>query len=204
MEIVFTRHGQSEANLAGIVQGRGDYPLTEKGRDQARRAATSLMEFKPYRVYSSPLMRALETAEIINRRHNSEIEIIDDLVEYDLGEFEGLTPEEIETRFPHVPEQMKKGVPFHMLAPGAETDEQAQARATRALDHALGSGLPRVIVVAHLGILERLITVFAQQYHIKNFDLDQVRPLKNCSISKFQTTIARAHAIIVNDVSHLE
>jgi broad specificity phosphatase PhoE len=203
MEAVFVRHGQSEANAGGVVQGRSDYRLSAQGRDQALRTADALMDYNPYRVYTSPLARARETAQIINRRHNAEIVVLDDLVEYDLGQFEGLTVEQIQERFPFVFERVKEGAAFHTLAPGAETDEQVDLRAERALEEIINSGLPRIIVVSHLGVLERMIKKAALAFKLQLSACDGTWPLKNCSITHLDLNPIGSRLVRINDVLHL-
>jgi broad specificity phosphatase PhoE len=183
MEVVFIRHGESEANADGVIQGRADYRLSRQGRDQALRAA--------------------ETAKIINRRHNAEIYNLDDLIEYDLGEFEGLTIEQVFQRYPWVPERLKNGEPFHTLAPGAESDADVDVRAERALAEILDSGLPRIIVVAHLGLLERVIRKAASSFKITLNPGPSAWPLKNCSITHFDFNPLYPRLISFNEVIHL-
>ncbi len=190
------------ANRKGLIQGRGDYPLSELGRDQALRTAEALNDFRPYKIFSSPLKRALETAQILNRRHNVEIELIGDLVEYNLGAFEGLTMDEVMSKFPDVKSRMEKGEPFHLLAPGGESDEEADVRVKRALEAIVDSGLPRMMVVAHLGSLERLILQAAQRYGVPGIDETRF-PLANCSITRLILGPAKSLAPSFNDVSHL-
>ena len=64
IELILLRHGQSEGNLARIFQGQLDYPLTDKGREQARAARERLGDYTPDLLLSSPLKRAYETAQI--------------------------------------------------------------------------------------------------------------------------------------------
>jgi broad specificity phosphatase PhoE len=77
MKIILVRHGESEANKAGKHQGKGDKwtntSLTEKGKQQAKKVAERLKKEEIEIIYSSPLKRAKETAESINRNHNLEI-----------------------------------------------------------------------------------------------------------------------------------
>ena len=203
MEAVFIRHGESQANAGGIIQGRSDHKLSSRGRDQAMRTADALIAFQPYLVYTSPLARARETAEIINRRHNAEIRVMEELTEYDLGEFEGLTMDQVIERFPRVIEQLKQGTPFHHLAPGAETDEQADRRAAAALEQILDSGLPRVIVVAHLGILERMILKIASDLKMGPAIESGPWPLRNCSITRLDLHPLSPKIISFNNTDHL-
>ena len=69
MEIMLLRHGESEGNAQGRMQGRRDYPLSAFGREQAALAAAFIAgsRLSLNAVYSSPLKRALETASILAR-----------------------------------------------------------------------------------------------------------------------------------------
>jgi len=203
MDLVLVRHGESRANRDGVVQGRMDFPLSEAGREQALKTSAALVEFRPFRIYSSPLGRALETAQIINRPHNVKVMVLDALIEYDLGGFEGLDWNEIQKRFPDVRTELEKGAPFHWLAPRAETDAEVSARASRALEEILDSGLPRVAVVSHLGILERLIERIVELYPLEKGPRLLKFPLKNCSITRVSINGAASRVTECNNVSHL-
>ncbi len=204
MDIVLLRHGQSEANAQGLIQGRTDSPLSNVGREQAIRTADALLDFKPFRIYTSPLARASETAQIINRPHNAEVVILDELVEFDLGECEGLSGEELIEMIPSLPRRMEEGVPFHHLLPGAETDEEVDLRAERALHEILHSGLPRCVVVSHLGILERIIVAAARKHSSRDFSKDCDFPLKNCSITRMRIRPLNSMLLTANDTAHIE
>ena len=83
------RHGQTELNSRHVLQGRSDQPLNEAGMQQAREAARKLQSLGICidRVYSSPLMRAAQTAEIV--APNTEPVIDGRLIEMDYGPYEG-------------------------------------------------------------------------------------------------------------------
>ena len=95
MQIVFVRHGQSTANAEGRWQGQLDYELSEEGRKQSELLRDRFLyeAFLPNFVYSSPLIRALETAEIALPDAN--LIQIDDLKEGGAGIFEGKNMDEI-------------------------------------------------------------------------------------------------------------
>lgn len=84
------RHGQTELNMKMLMQGRSDHPLNAKGLSQAEEAAERFrsMGVKIDRVYSSPLIRAVQTAEQIAR--DAELIIDDRLIEMDYGPYEGM------------------------------------------------------------------------------------------------------------------
>ena len=86
--IYIIRHGQTELNIKQVLQGRSNYPLNEKGIAQAREAAERLREAAFAKVYSSPLIRAVQTAEII--APGVTVTIDERLIEMDYGPYEGM------------------------------------------------------------------------------------------------------------------
>ena len=94
MKIYFTRHGESEANLLREHSNRGfKHPLTEKGRAQAAALAQKLVDIPINRLFTSPIMRAVQTAEILSDALGVSYEITDALREYDCGILEGRADE---------------------------------------------------------------------------------------------------------------
>jgi probable phosphoglycerate mutase len=91
--LVLVRHGETEWSKAGRHTGRTDIPLTDVGRDQARRLGAPLAGRTFSRVLSSPLSRAVETARLAG--FGDRIELDDDLREWDYGAYEGRTRPDI-------------------------------------------------------------------------------------------------------------
>jgi broad specificity phosphatase PhoE len=90
MKLYFVRHGESEANVSQTISNRGwIHPLTERGRQQALLLAANLEAVGAAKIYTSPLRRAVETAEILAEKYKLPIEITDALREYDCGILEG-------------------------------------------------------------------------------------------------------------------
>jgi broad specificity phosphatase PhoE len=98
MEIVLARHGETEWSRDGRHTGRTDVPLTENGRGEARLLGQALAEWSFGRVLSSPLARALDTCRLAGL--GDSVETTDDLLEWDYGEYEGITTAEIRERRP--------------------------------------------------------------------------------------------------------
>jgi broad specificity phosphatase PhoE len=95
LKIYFVRHGESEANILRVISNRGwVHPLTEKGRQQARELAEKLRGAGIVKIYTSPLQRAVQTAEILALILEVEYEITDALREFDCGSAEGRTDAE--------------------------------------------------------------------------------------------------------------
>ena len=94
MKIYFTRHSESEANLLREHSNRGfRHPLTVKGREQAEALAHNLEGIAVTRLFASPVMRAVQTTEILSNILSVPYEITDALREYDCGILEGRADE---------------------------------------------------------------------------------------------------------------
>lgn len=93
MKIYLVRHGQSTANQEKVMAGHNDVLLTEKGKEQANIIADKLKDIPIDVIYSSPLNRALETANIINSKRKKilPIKVTNELIEVDYGIYEGVS-----------------------------------------------------------------------------------------------------------------
>jgi broad specificity phosphatase PhoE len=103
VEILLVRHGESVGNAEDRMQGTSDFPLSERGRGQARALGAWLVGqgFAWQHLYASPLSRARETAAILSAARGTESATIEpSLAELNAGELEGLTFDEIGRRFP--------------------------------------------------------------------------------------------------------
>jgi broad specificity phosphatase PhoE len=98
--ILLARHGETDWNRENRFQGNADPPLNAAGREQARALAEALSGEPLAAVYTSPLRRAAETAEIVAAPHGLPVEPVDELREVDVGSWEGLTRADLERRQP--------------------------------------------------------------------------------------------------------
>ena len=147
------RHGETEFNVEGRYQGQRDSPLTGRGRDQARRHGallkTLIVEPEAWRVVASPLGRAMATARIVCAAlglPEDAIETDARLKEMAFGEWEGLTPAEIQARHPEA-WAARCADRWHHLRPGGESYALLAARVGGFLRDAQGNA----IVVGHGG-----------------------------------------------------
>ena len=100
-KIIFWRHGQTDYNVQGRVQGQVDIPLNEVGVAQAEAAAEELVKLKPDLIISSDLRRAQATAQVLQDTCGEGVQLLKDerLRERAFGDFEGLSVKELKTRF---------------------------------------------------------------------------------------------------------
>lgn len=136
LKIYLARHGQDLDNVEGILNGRRNLPLSEKGIEQAGLVASELKALKINfdAIYSSPLKRALQTAELIAETVEApKPEVLDDLIERDFGIMTGKSKDEIEPMC--APEIVKTDTITYFLSPkDAETFPQLIERSKRVLE----------------------------------------------------------------------
>jgi broad specificity phosphatase PhoE len=198
LRLILIRHGESEGNAAGVLQGRMDFPLSEHGRLQAERTAIRLAQSGVTRVISSPLVRAATTAELIAAGVGVSVELDERLAEYDIGEASGLTGAELRERFPQLLQARGAGVRLEF--PGEEGRDAFHARLYSALD-SFKQLSGTTVAVAHGGVISALCHIVV--------GLDLNRPgafqVANCSLTelvtdRFERLVLARH----NDACHLE
>ena len=101
MRIIFVRHAESTANLEKRMQGHADYKLSSQGKAEAKKLRDRFKkeELTPTHIYSSPLLRTFQTANIVAGNWNIEINSWDKIIEHDVGVFSNLTWPEIQAKF---------------------------------------------------------------------------------------------------------
>jgi len=123
--LYLARHGETEWSLSGQHTGLTDLPLTNRGECNARRLRERLKALEFARVFTSPLQRAKRTCELAG--FGSRAEVDRDLVEWNYGEYEGLSTADIHVKRPDW-EMFRDGFP------GGETFDQIAARADRVVE----------------------------------------------------------------------
>ncbi len=153
-QFVFLRHGESVGNAESRWQGQSDYPLTEKGRAQARSLAERWKSenVKFDLAIASPLTRAKETAEIVASALNVNVEFDPIWLERDIGEIEGLTSEEFHKR-----PQPPYVTPYDSVGGNGEGDWALFLRAGQALHELLRRPAGSYLIVSHGGLLNQLM-----------------------------------------------
>ena len=172
-KLILIRHGQTDMNKDQLYYGRLDVPINETGKEQAENTRKNLVELEiDYdKIYSSPMKRAYETAEIVNYK-NLEIEKDDELREMDFGIFEGLSYKEIIKKYPEEMEKLKKDWKTYSYVTG-ENPFMLQKRALKFLEKIDKN--KNNIVVTHWGIICTLLSfLFSSElegywkYQVKN------------------------------------
>lgn len=129
MKIFFARHGESQANILHEISNRGlKHPLTQKGRQQASLLARTLQGQSISRIYSSPVLRAIETTVILANHLGVEYEVTEALREYDLGDLEGRSDEKVWELWQELFDNWTKRQLWEKRAPGGENFHEVQGR----------------------------------------------------------------------------
>lgn len=186
-DFYFVRHGQSVANQLGRIAGVEDTPLTDEGREQARRTGEWFREKGPCTVYASPLSRARETAEILARGAGFPAPIEDVRIqELDTGLFSGMTFDEISSKYPRAYASFR--AESWEAVPNAEKTDSLRERAVSYwsfLIERANSGERAIVSVTHGGLMQWIIKVT-----LGSTSWIPVFPGNNCGIFHF-----RAHPV---------
>ena len=215
LRLYLIRHGESLGNVGGIVTGQSDVPLSERGREQARRVGEALADRPLSALYVSPLSRALDTARPVSEATGATIRPVDDLRELNCGLAEGLTWLEVEARWPEFAQRYTSGNDGIAVAwPGGESGIDLCERVGRVLrqiidgplspapaPHAASPLLREIAIVAHAG------SIAWSLHHLLKKPLNTWPHygLRNAGISELIVYDRNAPAEIVrmNDVGHL-
>jgi len=152
--ILLARHGETDWNAVGRWQGHTDRSLTERGRRQAAELADRLANVEIDAVYSSDLLRAVETAEPVAKRLGLPLQALPELREVDVGTWAGLTRDEVAERFP---EGFRRWSEWQTGWEDGETYDEMGERVVGAILRLAGEQEGgRILVVSHGGAIRAL------------------------------------------------
>ena len=197
-ELIVVRHGESEGNVRGIAQGELPFPLTDRGRGQARLAARLMhrLAWGPDRVVSSPTVRCRETAGLIAAELALPEPSVDPaFTEIDCGNGTGLTFEELRLRHPDffdLPPSEWRG--FQQI--GGESDDALVVRVGEGLDR-IDRLDPeaRVVLVTHGAVFRGVLA------HLLGFTSQYFLELRNGTCLRLARTRVGAHETL--SLTHL-
>ena len=154
MILLIIRHGESEADILNVHEGRADFELTKRGHKQAEAMAEYVGKNYPLtKIYASPLKRAAQTAVHLSSRTGIDILFDEDLMEFNNGLLAGLSHEEADRLYPEV-----EDLPVDQAVYGQESKTEFRSRAVRALDRILNENEQDsvIAVVTHGGMVNQL------------------------------------------------
>jgi broad specificity phosphatase PhoE len=198
--VYIIRHGATDWNQAGRIQGHLDPPLNTIGRTQAHLVGQRLAQFGATALYSSDLQRAYQTAQAIAQATGLDIVQKFDLREIHFGAWQGLTVQQIRERDPDV-YAARRANPYDVTPAGGETWRQFYNRAIQVLHEILATTQDqRLILVTHGGVCTAL------GLRAQGLDCTGKRTFgnDNCSIHTIAVAGERWGVVSLNDVAHLQ
>jgi len=158
MDLLVIRHGQSEADILNVIEGRADFNLTELGQKQASLMADWVQGYmKIDKLFSSSLKRAKQTAVQLSKTTNVPVEEMDDLMEWKNGLIAGLSLKEADEKYP-----APKIKHPHTAVYEQESNIEFRARAEIALSKIINENPPdsKIAIISHGGMINRLFQTF--------------------------------------------
>ena len=197
-EIIIARHGQTEWNVGEVFRGRIDVELDETGTKQAELLAEYLSKRKIDAIYSSPLKRALKTAKVIAGYHKLEVETAPGLIDFNFGEWQGLTHQEVKEKYGELYTEWINN-PQQVRMPAGESLKDVRQRATAVVDKAIARYEGTVVLVAHRVVNKVLICTLLglDDSHFWNIRQD------TCAITTFAYENGRFTLTEHNNTSYL-
>lgn len=191
---ILIRHGESLSNREGRVQGQADVKLSDTGRQQAAAVASwcqsQSFQNQSCELWSSPLCRARETAEVIGKVTGLAVQVADELVELNAGVFQGHLWDDLADRFPEDVARWRSGdVDFQI--PGGESRRQLAERGRNVLQSLSSRSVNSMIVVAHGGVLTAALGLLVGRDHpllaeVAERPFTRLPALGNCSVSQLK------------------
>ena len=207
---ILIRHGESLSNREGRVQGQADVELSYTGRQQAAAVAawckSQSFQNQSCELWSSPLCRAQETAEVIGTAIGLPVQLEDKLVELNAGVFQGHLWDDLADRFPEDVARWRSGdVDFQI--PGGESRRQLAERGRHALKFLSVRPVDSMIIVAHGGVLTAALGLLVGREHsllaeVAERPFTRLPALGNCSVSQLKWP--GPELLSFNETDHLD
>jgi len=202
-KVFLIRHGEAAANVEGVPLGQNDSPLTERGKEQARKTGKFLKDKNIDALYSSDLGRAVETAEIISGEISLDVKTTPAFRELSLGKWQGLSYEQLRAKSIALTKKMKeKGIDEKEIrAPGGENTFDHRQRAIDKLEELVEKHEgENIVVVAHSGTNKVILGAVRGRPVREYYQIHQA----NCCINEIHSTPSVYEVVKINHTEHLK
>ena len=198
-ELILARHGETVWNVEKIYRGRRDVGLDKVGIKQAELLGKYLSNWELEAIYSSPLSRALDTANIVARYQKIGVHIAEGLIDFDYGEWQALPEQEAKRLYPTLHNEWHDN-PHKVRMPGGESLEDVRKRAIEVVNDVVSKYQVGVLLVSHRVVNKVLICSLLglDNSHFWNINLDVG------GITIFNYLDGRFVLTSHNDTSHLK
>jgi len=198
--MILVRHGETEWNRVERFRGRADVPLNGTGLFQAQSTGRRIAdEWRPLAIYSSPLSRAVKTAEAVAWHFDLPIQVKPGLIDIDYGQWQGLTPDEARERWPEVVDAWYNA-PHTAHIPGGETLDELHDRGLKTVKELSALHKGQTIVLVSHTVINRIILLGVLGLGNDHFwRLSQ----DTCAINVFDAEGGIFTVVRLNDTCHL-
>jgi len=155
-ELILARHGETVWNVEKVYRGRTDVNLDEVGIKQAELLGKHLSNWELEAIYSSPLRRAIDTANIIARYQKIGVLIAEGLIDFDYGEWQSLPEQRAKRLYPTLHDEWHNN-PHKVKMPGGESLKDVKKRAIKVVNDILSEYQGSVVLVSHRVVNKVLI-----------------------------------------------
>ena len=198
--VILVRHGETAWNRREVFRGRADVELNERGREQAQALGAALEEHELETVYSSPLRRAVETAEAIAKPHNIRVEIEEGFIDFDYGRWQGLQLDEVRQRYPKLYQDWIER-PHTVRMEGGESLRVLRRRAMGALRKVTKRHPDETVVIVAHRVVNKVI--LCAVLGLDNSHFWQIRQ-DTCAFNVLEWSQDRWVVRLFNDTCHLK
>lgn len=200
IHLFVARHGETEFNKKGLLQGRGiDAPLNSLGRKQAKSLASYLSNYKSEQIISSSLKRSWQTAEPYQKKTGLTTLKKSTLDEMDFGDFEGVSFSEVTEELQNIQTAWERGE-TDLKIPGGESPREVYDRANCAVQSALGSFNGSTMVMVIHGRLIRILLSEWLGFGLRN--MHRIEHM-NGAVNHLTFQNGMFNAVYLNKISHL-
>ena len=198
--VLLVRHGQTTSNVTGFYMGWSNEDLDDVGYAQVRSLSARLAGRPIAAVYPSPLQRTCSTAAAIAKPHGLEVKTLDDFIEIQLGDWQGLQIDEVRQRWPELWRQSRID-PVDITMPNGESFNQVTERAIRGFETVVAANQDRLAVIVTHDIVVRVLVAYV--LGVTN-SIYRRMEINNASLTLIRFIDGRARLLTLNDTSHIE
>ena len=197
-ELILARHGETAWNVEKVFRGRADVDLDRVGLKQAELLGKYLSNWELEAIYSSPLRRALDTANMVARYQKVAVRVAEGLTDFDYGEWQSVPEQEVKKLYPALLNEWHSN-PHKVRTPGGESLEDVRRRVVELINDILPRHRGNVLLVSHRVVIKVLICYLLglDNSHFWNIRQDV------CGITTFDHVDGRFVLTRHNDTSHL-
>lgn len=200
MKVYITRHGETEWNIQGKIQGNLDSPLTERGLVGAEKLSEAIKAKEIDCIISSPLLRAFRTAKIAA---GDSIPVVtrDSLKEINCGEFQGYGFQEVWELYPELKDIIKVD-PYNFKYPGGESLKEFNNRVVEGFESILEEYKDsNIMIVGHGGTIKCITNYIFKEGDSKSWFMNVV---DNCSLTEFDYESGEFTLVDYNNTEHMK